>query len=427
MSETAIDIRGLGKSYRIGLAAERPDSLGRAAVQFALAPFRYLGTRIRKVREEELIWALKDVTFEVARGEVIGIIGRNGAGKSTLLKILSRITDPSEGFAEIHGSVNSLLEVGTGFHPELTGRENIYMNAAMHGMKRSEIDRKMDEIIAFSGVAKFINTPVKRYSSGMYTRLAFAVAAHLDPDILIVDEVLAVGDAQFQKKCLEKMNSVASEGRTVLFVSHNMQAISTLCSRCVLLEEGRVSMQGDTRSVIEKYLEERVSHVAVQEWGRDECPGDETAAMKAVRVLDKEAAVAFDHDMADPITLEIELKVTKPAVPVHASFHVYNSQNVCLFAVANMHDADWLKTQKKPGSHRCRCMIPGHFLNDGEHYVSAFLVADKTVTVARVDGVVSFRVHDYGESRGGYVQQWVGAVRPLLPWSVERVQEERRA
>ena len=255
MSKPIITVRNLGKSYRIGLKAEKYPTFRDALVGAVKAPLR----RIRKLGEhgngDDTFWALKDVSFDVQQGEVVGIIGRNGAGKSTLLKILSRITEPTEGEARLRGRVASLLEVGTGFHPELTGRENIYLNGAILGMRKAEIDRKFDEIVDFSGVEKFIDTPVKRYSSGMYVRLAFAVAAHLEPEILIVDEVLAVGDAEFQKKCLGKMHDVATgEGRTVLFVSHNMGAVQNLCDHVMLLQYGAKRASGEPEVVIEEYL-----------------------------------------------------------------------------------------------------------------------------------------------------------------------------
>jgi lipopolysaccharide transport system ATP-binding protein len=254
MGTTAIRVEKLSKMYRIGAKESQPQTRADAIRRAALSPLAYLRRTLRPPREEEIFWALRDVSFEVKRGEVVGIIGRNGAGKSTLLKILSRITEPTSGRAVINGRVGSLLEVGTGFHPELTGRENIYLNGTMLGMKGHEITKKFDEIVDFSGVEKFINTPVKRYSSGMYVRLAFAVAAHLEPEILIVDEVLAVGDAEFQKKCLGKMGEVAEAGRTVLFVSHNMGAIRHLCNSAVLLKNGTFQASGDVDSVVQCYL-----------------------------------------------------------------------------------------------------------------------------------------------------------------------------
>jgi lipopolysaccharide transport system ATP-binding protein len=256
MNDIAIKVENLGKMYRIGAEEQRPDGLWDATKQAVLSPFDYLRRITRPPTEEETLWALKDVSFEVKRGEVVGIIGRNGAGKSTLLKVLSRITEPTEGRAVINGRVGSLLEVGTGFHPELTGRENIYLNGAILGMTKDEIDRKFDEIVDFSGVEKFIDTPVKRYSSGMRVRLAFSVAAHLDPEILLIDEVLAVGDAAFQKKCLGKMGDVARSGRTVLFVSHNMASIAHLCTRTILLDNGQIARRGAVNDCIRFYLDQ---------------------------------------------------------------------------------------------------------------------------------------------------------------------------
>jgi lipopolysaccharide transport system ATP-binding protein len=263
MNDIAIHVEGLGKQYRIGSRKpERYVTLRDSLVSALAAPFRQAsrllyGQPRSTVERDATIWALKDVSFDVARGEVIGIIGRNGAGKSTLLKILSRITEPTEGYAEIHGRVGSLLEVGTGFHPELTGRENVYLNGAILGMRRAEIERKFDEIVAFAEIEKFIDTPVKYYSSGMYVRLAFSVAAHMEPEILLVDEVLAVGDVAFQQMCLGRMGEVAKSGRTVLFVSHNMAAVRKLCGKAMLLDEGRVVTLGKTAGVLQRYLDGR--------------------------------------------------------------------------------------------------------------------------------------------------------------------------
>lgn len=270
MGNLAIAVEHLGKRYRIGHAAKCPENFREAVRSFVGAPFQYLRSRLRPPSEDELIWALKDVSFEVNHGEVLGIIGRNGAGKSTLLKILSRITEPTEGQAQVYGRVGSLLEVGTGFHQELTGRENIYLNGAILGMRRAEIDRRFDAIVDFSGVEKFLDTPVKRYSSGMYVRLAFAVAAHLEPEILLVDEVLAVGDVEFQKKCLGKMGDVAKEGRTVLFVSHNMATISGLCNRVVVLSKGQLLIDSYPKDAIKQYLSEtlELETLSTQDFGK---------------------------------------------------------------------------------------------------------------------------------------------------------------
>ena len=254
MNEIAIRVENLGKRYRIGGPQERYRTLRDTITDVALAPVRRLRSLGQPTPPEEIIWALKDISFEVKHGEVLGIIGRNGAGKTTLLKVLTRITEPTEGYAELHGRVGSLLEVGTGFHPELTGRENIYLNGAILGMRRAEIDSKFDEIVQFAEIEKFLDTPVKRYSSGMRVRLAFAVAAHLEPEILLIDEVLAVGDVSFQRKCLGKMGDVAKEGRTVLFVSHNMAAVENLCRRGVVLDQGRIRVIGSQTEAVAQYL-----------------------------------------------------------------------------------------------------------------------------------------------------------------------------
>ena len=423
MTNPIISVEGLGKCYRIGLAESRPKNLREMVHRAAAAPFRYLRTRMTRATEAELVWALKDVSFELQQGEILGVIGRNGAGKSTLLKILSRITDPTEGRAVIRGRVNSLLEVGTGFHPELSGRENIYMNAAMHGMKRAEINRKMGAIIDFAEIEKFIDTPVKRYSSGMYMRLAFGVAAHLEPEILIVDEVLAVGDAAFQKKCIGKMNSVAKEGRTVLFVSHNMQAINGMCAKSLWLDGGQVQMMGETREVVERYLEMKITHESSVEWALDQAPGDAVSRILSVRVLDPGGAPAYDHDISKPIRLQMDIAVLKPQVEINVSFHVLNQQGLVLFAVGSAYDAEMGTRLYDPGRYRCECTIPGDFLNEGVHQLNALVVQDQLNIVARADEIVAFQVHDYGARRGKFTGHWIGAVRPLLPWTVSRCGE----
>jgi lipopolysaccharide transport system ATP-binding protein len=421
MDSSVISVENLGKCYRIGLAEQRPKNLREALHRAAAAPFRYLRTRMTKATESELIWALKDISFDLAQGEVLGIIGRNGAGKSTLLKILSRITDPSEGRAVIRGRVNSLLKVGTGFHPELTGRENIFMNAAMHGMRRAEIKRKLGDIIEFAEIAKFADTPVKRYSSGMYMRLAFAVAAHLDPDILIVDEVLAVGDAAFQKKCIGKMNAVAHEGRTVLFVSHNMQAVNGLCGRALWLDGGRACMMGDAGEVVKHYLELRITRDSIASWPLAEAPGNDASRILAIRVLNEAGAPAYDHDIARPVRLQLDIAVLKPAVQLNTSFHVLNHQGVCLFAVGSAYNPELGMRLYETGCYRSECEIPSNFLNEGVHQLNALVVQDQLNIVARADEAVAFQVHDYGARRGGFTGHWIGAIRPLLPWSVQRL------
>jgi lipopolysaccharide transport system ATP-binding protein len=326
MSETAIRAEGLGKQYRIGRTQRRYPSLRDAVTQRLAAAVRSLAARARgaeRAAEDDLVWALRDVSFRVGAGDVVGIVGGNGAGKSTLLKILARVTEPSVGTAEIHGRVGSLLEVGTGFHPELTGRENTFLNGAILGMRRAEIERKFDEIVAFAEVERFIDTPVKHYSSGMYLRLAFAVAAHLEPEILLVDEVLAVGDVAFQKKCLGKMDDVARGGRTVLFVSHNMDAVQRLCTSAVLLERGRVAVQGDVRSVVSHYLsrghgqagpDRWIDLTALSRWGSGE------ARFTGVRFTSGNGAVAHHPYPGGP--LELTLAVHSDAARVVSSLAV---------------------------------------------------------------------------------------------------------
>src|SRR6266480_3564034 len=339
MSDIAIRVEKLSKRYAIGVTAHRHDTLRDVLAETLTAPLRSLGVRRQALGvngdslspqsspltpHDPYIWALKDVSFEVKEGEIIGVIGRNGAGKSTLLKILSRITEPTEGHAYIHGRIGSLLEVGTGFHHELTGRENIYLNGAILGMKKAEIDRKFDEIVDFSGVEHFIDTPVKHYSSGMHVRLAFAVAAHLEPEILVVDEVLAVGDAQFQKKCLGKMQEVSCHGRTVLFVSHNMNAISLLCSSTILLANS-IAAQGSTPEVIRRYLSSASSSSAEALWSFEKAPGTDVLKLCAVRVLNDERKVCFNVTMDKPITLQAEFWILRKT-RMQLSFHLYNHQ-----------------------------------------------------------------------------------------------------
>jgi len=330
MNQHAILVENLSKQYRIGIARGRRN--GRATfLDKASAPFRYLASTLRPPKADELVWAIQDVSFQVEHGEVVGIIGRNGAGKSTLLKILSRITQATEGRALIHGRIASLLEVGTGFHPELTGRENIYLNGAVLGMRKAEIDRKFDEIVAFSEVERFIDTPVKHYSSGMYVRLAFAVAAHLEPEILIVDEVLAVGDAAFQKKCLGKMEEVAGKGRTVLFVSHNVTAIRSLCGRAVLLNSGKLVQQGSAQEVVGQYLRDMEVLEVIPLDQRQDRSGDGSVRLASVRVE------SLDHE--NVICSTSRLKVTvryRSQRPVrYAKFLVgiYDHTNTGIFAL----------------------------------------------------------------------------------------------
>ncbi|HLI55960.1 MAG TPA: polysaccharide ABC transporter ATP-binding protein, partial [Actinomycetota bacterium] len=330
----AVRAEALGKLYRVG------------ATQ-GVYRYRLLGEELasrvrRKGREEtkesRTFWALRNVSFEIAQGEVVGIIGRNGAGKSTLLKVISRITPPTEGRVQVRGVVGSLLEVGTGFHPELTGRENIFLSGAVLGMRRADIVRQLDAIIDFAGVAKFVDTPIKRYSTGMYLRLAFAVAAHLDTDILLVDEVLAVGDAEFQKKCLGRMAEIGSTGRTVLFVSHSMPALLRLCPRLILLDRGGIVADGAAHAVARTYLESGGTSAAERSWASlDEAPGDAVARLKSVRVVDASGEAADEVEIREPIGIEVEYwhLAEDPKVRPSVNLHCFNDDGVCLFVTAD--------------------------------------------------------------------------------------------
>ena len=304
MDKVAIKVEKLGKRYRIGPRQQQARSRRESLQRLIMAPFDYLFSNLREPSEMEILWALRNISFEVKPGEVLGLIGRNGAGKSTLLKILSRITEPTTGRAEVFGRVGSLLEVGTGFHPDLTGRENIYMNGAILGMRQAEIKGKFDEIVAFAEIDQFIDTPVKRYSSGMYVRLAFAVAAHLEPEILLVDEVLAVGDAAFQKKCLGKMGDVVKEGRTVLFVSHNMVAVQSLCDRIIWLDYGEIVTNGPPDQVVSDYLKTAFSPVTHQVWPDiATAPGNDKVRLHRARVR------PVDGSPDEPITINTSYNI----------------------------------------------------------------------------------------------------------------------
>src|SRR2546426_5598347 len=337
-SENVITVENLSKRYIIGHQAAKGDGLRHAIENAVRAPVTWLRNRRRvSGRTREEFWALRDVNLEIKAGEVMGIIGRNGAGKSTLLKILSRITEPTRGRVLIRGRVASLLEVGTGFHSELTGRENVFLNGAILGMNRVEIKRKFDEIVAFSGVEKFIDTPVKRYSSGMYVRLAFAVAAHLEPEILVVDEVLAVGDAEFQKKCLDKMDDVGHTGRTILFVSHNMQAITRLCNRCILLESGKIRMDDHSHRVASAYLTSGFGTSAVREWADlTKAPGDDVVRLSAVRVRTESGGLADSFDIRQSIGIELEYEVLEPGYVFHPHFGLTNDDGILLFVAQDV-------------------------------------------------------------------------------------------
>ena len=429
MSSDAIRIEAVGKRYHLGAAR---GAFGYGSLRDTIADaasgawWRLRRGAAAAPRTPPTLWALRDVSFSVGVGEVVGIIGRNGAGKSTLLKILSRITKPTEGAVEFRGRLGSLLEVGTGFHPELTGRANIYLNGALLGMRREEIERKFDDIVDFSGVSAFIDTPVKRYSSGMYVRLAFAVAAHLEPEILVIDEVLAVGDAAFQKQCLGKMQEVSRDGRTILFVSHNMQAVTRLCPRAVLLSSGRVEADGPTDAVVARYLSAELGTQARREWaaGDPAAPGNDWVRLRAVRVRDDRGATIESLDIRQRVGIEIEFQVTRREQPFVPGIVLVNEQGGPVFSAMDT-DPRW-REACEPGSYTATAWIPGNLLNEGTMVVSvalgSYAPGGKTVRQATANEAVAFQVIDPGEggtARGDYAGTWTAPVRPLLQWTTK--------
>ena len=415
-----IRAENLSKRYRLGARQASYTTLRDSLARAARAPLRSL----RRGRgEAETLWALKDVSFEVRPGEVVGIVGRNGAGKSTLLKVLSRITEPTTGRVELYGRVGSLLEVGTGFHPELTGRENVYMNGAILGMKRVEIQRQFDQIVAFSEIERFIDTPVKHYSSGMFMRLAFAVAAHLEPEILIVDEVLAVGDSNFQKKCLGKMGTVAREGRTVLFVSHNMTAMQSLCSRVVWLHEGRVAADGRTDLVVSDYLKTSFSALAEQSWDDiDAAPGNEKVRLRRARVRPLDGDPTRPIDIHTPLVLEFDYWNLVPGARLNLSIVVSAEDGSPIFNTGSGRDSHWHGRPFPAGLFRSAFHIPGDLLNDGTHRVHLYVVRDQSEVIYDLGDVLVFEVADTPREGGGSYGKWLGAVRPKLDWETELIE-----
>ena len=423
-----IKVENLSKRYRIGAREAAYGTLRESIVAAVRAPLRRLG-RSNGRPADETIWALRDVNLEVEPGEVVGIIGKNGAGKSTLLKILSRITEPTTGKVELYGRVGSLLEVGTGFNAELTGRENVYLNGAILGMKKAEIDRRFDEIVAFAELERFLDTPVKRYSSGMYMRLAFAVAAHLEPEILLVDEVLAVGDSAFQTKCLGKISEVARQGRTVLFVSHNMTAINQLCPRSVMLDDGRIAATGKTTEVMAHYLKSG-SGGAECIWNDfHRAPGNENIKLHAVRV-NTNGLVTSEVDIDKEIKIEVEFWNRRPgARKVCVNIYVLDSSGSVVLSTgstpaANSLPEEWFDKPHPAGLFRAICTFPGNFFNEGRYYITVYVLTLGPLAI-EVDApqILSFNVFDTGVMRepGGGVGRWAGVVRVRLPWCTEFV------
>jgi len=422
MSDIIIKTEGLSKAYHIKLLNNEQGETRYKTLQDDLLtlPKRLLNmVRGENSTEKLTVWALKDVSLEIKRGEVLGIIGRNGSGKSTLLKVLSRITEPTCGYADVYGRMGSLLEVGTGFHPELTGRENVYLSGAILGMRRNEIKRKFDEIVAFAEVENYIDTPVKRYSSGMYVRLAFAVAAHLETEILLVDEVLAVGDINFQKKCMGKMGTAAKEGRTVLFVSHNLASVSNLCTTGVVLENGRIVYKSTATDAVVYYTKRQINReVDIQE----ETLEAGTTRFISARILDQNghsvASVQFDEPCVVEMVYEIGSNVNNVAVP---NFHFNTAEGISAFAInaPNMQKSD-------PGIYVAKCHVPKHLLNEGTYTIGLALTE-----YPQLNHIVHFFKQHYlalnvqdpvigNPYRYGYGGRVPGVIRPVLKWEVKR-------
>jgi lipopolysaccharide transport system ATP-binding protein len=424
MSDIAIRTENLGKLYRIGEHRGGYNTLRETIVNTLSAPFRRFSPHPPASNpnpQSDTIWALKDISFAVTQGEVVGIIGRNGAGKTTVLKVLSRITEPTKGWAEIRGRVGSLLEVGTGFHPELTGRENIYLNGAILGMKKAEIAHKFDEIVAFAEIEKFIDTPVKRYSSGMYIRLAFAVAAHLEPEILLVDEVLAVGDTSFQKKCLGKMGEVAGEGRTVLFVSHNMSAVISLCQRAIFLRDGFLVRDGKPESIVQAYLSEsQASQVGQGEvFFSDKDFGTETPfILRSLRTVDEHGRIRSDFTNSEPVIVEFEFSLLDRLPHLMIGFELKTASETTVFRSFHNDVNEVLTYRGDPGvRYRLRAVIPERLLNGGLYYINPCAgIHRKKWLVKDLRGLSLNVVFDVPNPDYVYGSSRPGCISPILEW-----------
>jgi len=431
-NDIAIKVENISKRYRIGLKEKAPDSIGSAIFDFLKSPLN----NYRKYRSlykfddighnhkphsnsnsSDIIWAIRNISFDVKRGEVLGIIGKNGAGKSTILKILSRITDPTNGRVEIRGRISSLLEVGTGFHPELTGRENVYLNGTILGMRKREIEKKFDEIVEFSGVEKFLDTPVKRYSSGMSVRLAFAVAAHLDPEILIIDEVLAVGDAEFQKKCLGKMDQVSKEGRTLIFVSHNLGAIDQICQRAILIEDGRVKLTGAPSKVIKSYVMSEAEINSTWTNSSTQSSGEDVH-IKAVRILSDDDLPTAIVDFDRQFKIEISYEVTHPTNNLIITLQLNDLLGNNLWTSWDTDSTEWNGRVREPGQYVSMCKVPGSLFKPDRYLLSVFSFINNVKIYGKHENILAFdiSVTGYNFSLGRS-----GIITPMLEWEVKRI------
>ncbi len=429
---TAISVKNLSKRYKIGAAQTkfRYGMLRDVFVDSLTAPIRFAKSLAggsgngSSPKNNNFIWALKDVSFDLDEGKVLGIVGRNGAGKSTLLKILSRVTEPTEGTVSVRGRVGSLLEVGTGFHPELTGRENIYMNGAILGMKRAEIDSKFDEMVEFSEVAQFIDTPVKRYSSGMYLRLAFAVAAHLEPEILVVDEVLAVGDAEFQRKCLGKMNDVAQQGRTVLFVSHNMSAILRLTQEALVLKKGQLIKRAPTPEAVDFYLASGQAESGERVWEAEDVPAT-SAPFKPIRLRlkDRTGKVVDTVRSTEPVTVEWEYQLDTPVTGLRVGMYLNTMRGEYVFTAFDTDDTKQYEQfgARQAGRYVSRCHIPADFFNEGRYSLGVNASSFGVRRYFMDENALSFNVDISGAPGTQWPEIRQGPVRPRLDWKIEKI------
>ena len=422
----SISVENVSKQYRLGVIGNRTlyEDLNRwwARVRKQPDPLAKVGDVDHGNRTDGLLWALRDVSFQVEQSQVLGVIGRNGAGKSTLLKILSKVTAPTSGEIKMRGRIASLLEVGTGFHPELTGRENVYLNGAILGMSREEINKKFDEIVAFSEVEKFVDTPVKRYSSGMYVRLAFAVAAHLDPEIMVVDEVLAVGDAAFQRKCLGKLSENAGEGRTILFVSHNMAAINRLCSRAVLLDKGMLIADGPASEITARYLSGAAEESGAREWDEKNAPGTPEVRLKSISLSSIDGNSKSVFDVNEDIYIRLVYQVGVPNTSFRCAL-VFSTQGVAAFSSVEPIELERSRT----GLYSSVVKVPSHLLSESEYSVnvSAFASAGSKKHYVSVRNAINFQIYDSmtnPSARGDYTQNLAGVVRPMLHWETSTKQ-----
>jgi len=425
MKNTVISVENLTKRYDLGVigTGTLARDLNRwwAHLRGKPDPYSRIGQQDHFKRKDETILALEDISFKVEQGEALGIIGKNGAGKSTLLKILSRVTAPTIGIVRINGRVGSLLEIGTGFHPELTGRENVFLNGSILGMRKEEVQKRFDEIVQFSGVERYIDTPVKRYSSGMYVRLAFAVAAHLDPEILIVDEVLAVGDAEFQKKCLGKMGDVAGEGRTVLFVSHNMQAIQNLCDRAIVLSEGKEVFDGSPSDAMFHYLKTTTTTKTQSTWQFEDAPGNEYINLLKVSIRNVNSNGNNDlFTINDDLMVEIEFENKIPGEnELDVTLHLRDERNILVFVTSTVYELDH---KLQPGKYYANCKIPKNLLNQGTYTFNRLLfVKDHGRVIYEHPDVLTFDVVRPGTGKLGWMGKKEGIIRPVLPWEIEKI------